>query len=178
MLNYADRITAVFDTQGQAQAAVDELRQLGVKDAHFNFIARQGDKAVAHHGEDVAAGAGKGLLAGAGVGALFGVATMLIPAIGPFVVAGTLFSGLGAVAGAAAAGAVVGGTAGAVAGALAKSGYTEEEAHYYGETIEKGGILVAVDLAETLIDRQKVRELLHRHGGRTYGGWVEGRRAA
>src|SRR5688500_5467044 len=101
------RVTAVFDDRAQAERAIDELRRLGVTDAHLSFLSRHGGGLTTAAGdaaaEDAADGAGKGALAGAGVGALFGIAAALIPGVGPFITAGALASALGAVGGGAVA---------------------------------------------------------------------------
>ena len=168
------RVTAIFDSQAQAQNAVQALRQLGVSDSHLSIVARHGDNtavagsgSAAHDAGDAADGATKGLLAGAGVGALFGLAAALIPGVGPFITAGALATSLGAAGGGAAAGAIVGGTTGAVAGALAKSGYDEHESHYYGSAIEQGGIFVAVDADGSAVSDDQVRATLAQYGGRS-----------
>jgi hypothetical protein len=168
------RVTAIFDSQAQAQNAVQALRQLGVSDSHLSIVARHGDNtavagsgSAAHDSGDAADGATKGLLAGAGVGALFGLAAALIPGVGPFITAGALATSLGAAGGGAAAGAIVGGTTGAVAGALAKSGYDEHESHYYGSAIEQGGIFVAVDTVGSSVSDDQVRATLAQYGGRS-----------
>ncbi|HVF10343.1 MAG TPA: hypothetical protein VNA16_06055, partial [Abditibacteriaceae bacterium] len=156
------RVTAVFDSQAQAESAVNDLRSRGVSDAQLSFVSGHGGGgagAGAGDGGDAAEGAGKGLLAGAGVGALFGLGAALIPGVGPFITAGWLAASLGTAAGGAAAGAIVGATTGAVAGALARSGYSNEEAEYYGGAVEKGGVLVAVDAHGSATDDQ-VRSLL------------------
>lgn len=169
------RVTAIFDSQTQAEQAVQALRQNGIRDADLSIIARHGEDAQvsgggsAAHGDDSASGATKGLLAGAGVGALFGLAAALIPGVGPFITAGALATSLGAAGGGAAAGAIVGGTTGAVAGALANAGYDEHEAHYYGNEIERGGVFVAVDTDNSGISNDQVRAVLAQYGGRFAG---------
>lgn len=167
------RVTAVFDSQAQAERAVSDLRGLGVTDAQFSFVSRHGDDVVGngvnngHDGHSAGDDAAKGLAAGAGVGALFGIAAALIPGVGPFITAGTLLStALGAVGGGAVAGALVGGTTGAIAGALAHSGYNETEASYYGGEVERGGVLVAVDTAGSSLSNEQVSSVLAQHGGR------------
>lgn len=168
------RVTAIFDSQEQAQNAVQALRQLGVNDTHLSIVARHGDNtsvagegSAAHHAGDAADGATKGLLAGAGVGALFGLAAALIPGVGPFITAGALATSLGAAGGGAAAGAIVGGTTGAVAGALANSGYDDHESSYYGSAIEQGGVFVAVDADGSAVSGDQVRATLAQYGGRS-----------
>jgi len=143
--------------------AVQELRGLGVKDTEISYVSRHSTD----EGHPVAAGAGKGLLTGAGVGALFGLAAVAIPGVGPFITAGWLASALGITGGAAAAGAVVGGTSGALAGALSSAGYVKEEAAYYGEAVERGGILVTVHDKEDY-SATEIRDVLRRHGGHSY----------
>ncbi|PYE55843.1 hypothetical protein [Deinococcus yavapaiensis] len=113
---------------------------------------------------DAADGAGKGLLAGAGIGALFGLAAAAIPGIGPFITAGALASTLGAAGGAVVGGALVGGAAGSLAGTLAQLGYTENEARTYGERIERGGVLVAIESGSGIADATVI-DVLQRHGG-------------
>lgn len=165
------RLTAVFDNEAQAQAAINDLRGLGVGDAHLSFISRHGGQTDVNGAladdrpNDAANGAGKGLLAGAGVGALFGLAAAAIPGVGPFISAGILAETLGVAGGAAVAGAVVGGAAGSLAGTLAQLGYTKEDAEYYGGAVERGGILVVVDTDGSLNDAS-VLDVLARHGGR------------
>lgn len=173
MLN---RVTAVFDSQQQAEQAIQNLRQMGVNDANLSIISRHGENTsvtgtgtAAHDAGDTASGATKGLLGGAGVGALFGLAAALIPGVGPFITAGALASTLGAVGGGMAAGAIVGGTTGAVAGALANSGYEEHEAHYYGNAIEQGGTFVAVDTDGNTVSAQQVQAVLAQYGGHSAG---------
>ena len=170
----SSRITAVFDTREHAQMALNELRQLGVQDNELQIIASQshGDSAgnAGNGGDklDDSKNVTSGTVAGMGVGALFGIAAALIPGVGPFITAGTLLTtALGAVGGGAVAGAVVGGTTGLIASSLAGAGYHDDEAKYYGSAVESGGTLLVVDAAR--LDSAGVREVLHRHGGRSAG---------
>lgn len=198
----ADRITAVFDTEEQAERAIKDLRDYGITDDRLSVVMRhqegrgerrpagephgrrathagaarsdtdyRGEGDVSHAGreDNEAGGAGRGAAVGAGVGAIFGLAASLIPGIGPFITAGFLANVLGATAGAIVSGAVVGGTAGAVAGALARAGYSEEEASFYGDVVERGGVLVAVDMENSAVAHEQVRRILADHGGRFHG---------
>ena len=173
----ANRITAVFDTQNQAEQAINALRQMGISDAHLSILARHGENAAmsgagsaAHATEDAAGDTGKGLLAGAGVGALFGLAAALIPGAGPFIAAGTLATMFGSAAvGGAVAGAVVGGTSGAIAGALTNAGYDSNDASYYGSAVEGGGVFVAVDTDDNAASSEQIRSVLSQYGGRSAG---------
>jgi uncharacterized membrane protein len=168
------RVTAVFDNTSQAERAVSDLRRRGIPDAQISIVSRRPDEVdvtnranVKDLDDDTGSRVGKGALAGAGVGTLFGLAAALIPGIGPFITAGTLASVLGATGGAAAAGAIVGGTSGALAGAFTKAGYSKEEAEFYGSTVEKGGVLVAVESDD--VSAERLRTELEQIGGRTYG---------
>lgn len=168
------RVSALFDSRAQAEAAVSAIRAQGVSEQHFSVIAQQTTTTTSggtgeHHdaGSDVA----RGTLGGMGVGALFGIAAALIPGVGPFITAGTLLSAaLGAVGGGAVAGAVVGGTTGLIASALARAGYSDEESQHYGQAIERGGVLVVVDTGD--LNNAAVQQILAQHGGRTATGML------
>jgi hypothetical protein len=81
------RVTAVFEDQARAEAAVTELRGLGVTDTDLSFVARNEEEAVAAGASADTAGkrAAKGAAAGAGAGLLFGLAALAIPGVGPFI---------------------------------------------------------------------------------------------
>lgn len=171
-----NRVSAVFDSQAQAEQAIVALRQLGVQDAQLSVVTRHGDNAAvtgggsataaADHGNDAGDRMSKGARAGAATGALFGLAALAIPGVGPFITAGFLAEALGVAGGAAAAGAIVGGTSGAIAGAFSKAGYDEHEAGFYGGAVERGGVFVAVDVAGGGLAADQVRTVLAQHGGR------------
>jgi len=165
------RVTAVFDDRARAERAVTELRSMGWQDSDLSFVARSEEEAVAGGKSRDNAGerAAKGAAVGAGAGLLFGLAALAIPGIGPFITAGGLASALGTTGGALASGALVGGTSGAIAGALTNAGYTKEESEFYGPTVERGGVLVAVDTEDTA-SANEVGETLAEYGGRTYRG--------
>jgi hypothetical protein len=165
------RVTAVFDDRAQAERAVSELRRLGVTDTDLSFVARSEDDAVAAGASPDTAGkrAAKGAAAGAGAGLLFGLAALAIPGVGPFITAGGLASALGTTGAALASGAIVGGTSGAIAGALSRAGYSREESDFYAPSVERGGVLVAVD-TEGVVSPNQAGEVLVRQGGRTYVG--------
>ena len=165
------RVTAIFDSQREAEQAIEALRRIQVPDAHLSAVTRRVDDVEVgehkhKHGDSAPARVAKGMVAGAGIGALFGLAAIAIPGVGPFITAGALASTLGATGGAAAAGAIVGGTSGAIAGALVRAGYTHDEAEYYGSAVERGGVLVAVDTED--VSEREVRSVLSEFGGRSY----------
>lgn len=163
-----NRVSAIFNDRSSAEQAVSALRGLGVGESQLSIIAKHDQTGTGTHAAAEAADAAgdvtKGTVAGMGVGALFGIAAALIPGVGPFITAGTLLtSALGAVGGGAVAGAVVGGTTGAISSALARAGYDEHEANYYGGAVEQGGTLVVVDT--TGLNDAGVRDVLRQYGG-------------
>jgi len=164
------RVTAVFDDQARAEGSVSELRRLGVTDTELSFVARSEDEAVAAGASPDTAGkrAAKGAAVGAGAGLLFGLAALAIPGIGPFITAGGLATALGTTGGALASGAIVGGTSGAIAGGLSRAGYTKEESEFYGPSVERGGVLVAVE-SEGVVSPEEALAIMERHGGQTDG---------
>ena len=173
-------ISAVFDDRGDAERAIDWLRDNGVPEGSISVVSRQqegyaatGDMANELDEDDAggdAADAGKGALVGAGVGAgvgaLFGLAAAAIPGIGPFITAGALANALGATGGLAAAGAIVGGSSGALAGALSHYGMNEAESRYYANEVEGGSTLVTADLHNTMLSADTVRDAFRRYNGR------------
>lgn len=171
MNSMTNRITVLFDDRAHAEAAVNELTKLGVDHSKMSIVARQdnnggGNGANGGNHDDDGGDVAKGTAAGMGVGALFGIAAALIPGVGPFITAGTLLTtALGAVGGGAVAGAVVGGTTGLIASALAKAGYDENEASYYGQAVESGSTLVAIDT--TGLNESAVRDVLSKYGARS-----------
>lgn len=161
-------ISAVFDSRSEAETAVRELRQAGVRDNALSVIARDSDKGdygdVATTDADTGAGgAVTGALVGGGAGALLGIAALAIPGVGPLVAAGAIASS--AIPGAAAIGAGVGAVAGGVTGLLTDHGVSDDDASYYESRIQDGGVFVSVDTAEAGISAATAQELLSRCGG-------------
>lgn len=175
MMNTTNRVSAIFHDRAQAEQAVRALMGMGVNEGNMSIVAQQtqggamgagNSAAAAHEAADAAHDVSKGTMAGMGVGALFGIAAALIPGVGPFITAGTLLTtALGAVGGGAVAGAVVGGTTGVIASTLARAGYNEHEAKYYGGAVESGGTLVVVDT--TGLNDAGVRDVLRQYGGQS-----------
>ena len=59
----------------------------------------------------------------------------------------------------------MGGTTGLIATALAKTGYDEHESKYYGDAIEGGSTLVAIDT--TGLNESAVKDVLSNYGARS-----------
>ena len=162
-------ISAVFDSRSEAETAVRDLRQAGVRDSALSVIARDSDKGdygdvdTTDADDTGAGGAVTGALVGGGAGALLGIAALAIPGVGPLVAAGAIASS--AIPGAAAIGAGVGALAGGVTGLLTDHGVSDEDASYYESRIQDGGVFVSVDTAEAGISAATAQELLSRCGG-------------
>jgi hypothetical protein len=131
----------VFDEQGLAQQAVQELKTAGFGDDQIGIAVRGESTAVA--GQDTensyaGEGAAAGAAVGAGVGGLWavGIAAGVLPVIGPAIAGGILASILTSAA--------VGAGAGALAGALIGLGLPEEEAAYYEEEFKAGKTVISV----------------------------------
>jgi hypothetical protein len=165
-----DIISAVFDSQSEAEAAVRELRQAGLSDSALSIVARHDGQTTTTDGggtdNDMADGAGdaaKGALGGAGVGALLGIAALAIPGVGPLAAAGAIASS--AIPGAAAIGAGAGAVAGGLTGVLTNHGVSDEDANYYESRINDGGVFVSVDTSNANIDAERARSILRQAGG-------------
>ena len=157
----------VFRDRAHADAAVDELRRLGLNREAISVVARgregvdrfsgwdDDERAEGRGRDDVTAGEGAAI--GGLTGLLIGAGLMLIPGVGPIFAVGPLAAGL--------AGAVTGAVAGAVTGGIAAGlidlGVPEEEARYYESRVGEGAYLVTVDCAGR---DAEVREILRRHG--------------
>lgn len=162
-------ISAVFDSHAEAEAAAQDLRQAGVPDSALSVIARRqetsGDygDADTHEVAEKGEGALKGALVGGGAGALLGIAALAIPGVGPLAAAGAIASS--AIPEAAAIGAGAGALAGGLTGLLTKHGVSEEDARYYEDRINEGGVFLSVDASEASVSADEVREILYRSGG-------------
>ncbi|SIR35590.1 hypothetical protein [Bosea sp. TND4EK4] len=124
-------LTRAYDSHTTARSVVEQLEAAGVSSGDISIVGRDGD------GETNAAeGAGIGAGVGGAAGMLAGLGLLAIPGIGPVVAAGWLAS--------TAAGAVAGAAAGGLVGSFVKEGHDEDEAHYYAETVRRGGSVVSV----------------------------------
>ena len=112
---------------------------------------------------DDAGDAAKGALGGAVGGALLGIAALAIPGVGPLAAAGAIASS--AIPGAAAIGAGVGAVAGGLTGVLTNHGVSDDDAKYYEDRINQGGVFVSVDTSNGRVDPESARRILRDHGG-------------
>lgn len=133
-------ITGLFDSRGEADAAVEALEDAGIASEAISLIGPQGS--------DTASGAAEGAGIGAAVGGvgglLAGLGAFAIPGIGPVVGAGWLAATL--------IGAAAGGAAGGLIGAMTDAGVDERDAHVYAEGVRRGGTLVTARVDEEQVD--------------------------
>lgn len=160
-------VSAVFDNQTDAERAVSKLRNAGAEDSSISLIAQrnEGEGAVATDGSggEVAKDIIGTTAAGAGVGTLLGIAALAIPGVGPLVAAGAIASA--AIPGAALTGAALGAAAGGVTGMLEDHGVSGEDAGYYQDRINQGGVFVSVDADAGSLNRQTAEDILYSSGG-------------
>jgi hypothetical protein len=160
-------VSAVFDDRAEAERTVSDLRSAGIPDAAISLVGRPDDDQDGG-GDGDHDGAGKGSIAaaaaGGGVaGAILGVAALAIPGVGPLAAAGAIAAS--AVPTAAGVGAAVGATGGAIARMLSDHDVEGQDAEYYEEHIERGGIFVSVDTRLAQGQAQAARDILYRGGG-------------
>ncbi|MEP7130146.1 MAG: general stress protein [Sphingomicrobium sp.] len=175
----SDRIaSAVFDSQDDAQRALDELRSAGIDESSVSIIGRHGEQSSgdriadndgASDGGDgtSTSGATKGAIGGAVGGALLGIAALAIPGVGPLAAAGAIASGM--IPGAAAIGAGAGALAGGLTGLLTGHGVSDDDANYYADRLNRGGIFLSVDTEKSGASLETAREILFRNGGHNAG---------
>jgi uncharacterized membrane protein len=125
-------ITRSYDNYKTASAVVESLEAAGVSQSDISVIGHD-ERAK---GNNAAEGAGIGAGVGGAAGLLAGLGMIAIPGVGPVVAAGWLA--------ATAAGAVAGAAAGGLVGSFTSAGVGEEDAHYYAETVRRGGTVVSV----------------------------------
>jgi hypothetical protein len=161
-------VSAVFDSHSEAETAVRELRSAGVRDNALSIIAQNDGKTTTSDGggndtKDGTGGLVKGALGGAGVGAVLGLAALAIPGVGPLAAAGAIAAS--AVPEGMAIGAAAGAVTGGLTGLLTRHGVSDDDARYYEERINSGGVFVSVDTSDAGIDGERAREILYRSGG-------------
>ena len=160
-------VSAVFDDRTEAQQAIAELRRAGVDDDAISIVGRPDDDddrlgdsdREGHSIGNVASG----VAAGGVAGALLGVAALASPGVGPLAAAGAIAAS--AVPTAAAVGGAAGATAGALAKMLTDNDVGREDAEYYEERINSGGIFVSVDTRRSNVDPELASDILYRSGG-------------
>ena len=150
-------ISRLYNSYGDARAAVQQLQLAGVADNDISIIASNADNWYNNNGENTfqdrdlnlkdaraeatGTGAAIGAASGGAVGLLTGLGLMAIPGVGPVVAAGWLVATL--------AGAAAGGVTGGAVGALTEAGIGKDEADVYAEGLRRGGAVVSARVADT-----------------------------
>jgi len=164
-------IAGVFDSQGDAEKALNELKEAGFSPDQVSVVAKDTretqtmvERSDMGGAETTGIGTGAllGGLTGGLAGWLVGIGALAIPGIGPIVAAGALATTLG--------GAAIGAAAGGLIGALVGAGIPEEDARAYETHVKDGRILITAQ-ASTAAQVQSARDAFDRYGGtdvRTY----------
>ncbi len=151
-------VVGLFRARSDAEEALHALREAGFAGQDVSILAQHPDETLpVDEQAPVTAGATTGAVAGGLLGAVAGwvagAGSLLIPGVGPFIVAGALASAL--------TGAVLGAGLGAIAGALAGMGIPEEEARWYAQEVKGGSTLVTVKVDGRHADAWAI---LRKHG--------------
>lgn len=161
-------IACIYESIGEARAAVERLRALGVDEdsigvAMKSSVFEPSDNHSDARQQQVGEGIVTGALTGAGLGTLVGLAlvgsTIVVPGIGPVVLGGPLAAVL--------AGAGLGLGSGGLIGALSALGISEEEAGWYAECVQSGKIAVFVQVEPDTGDPDGIRQALETRKGET-----------
>ncbi|MBX2998470.1 MAG: hypothetical protein KF893_08150 [Caldilineaceae bacterium] len=145
-------IVGLFDNRMDAEAAVQQLNARNLPDTDFGLFARDEDFRegldASSEKSGVAKSAGYGAAAGGAagifVGIVAGASLFMIPGLGQILGVGTLAAALWTTLVSTGFGAA----SGAFMGALMGYGATEEDAHFYMEGIQRGGVLAVVHAPE------------------------------
>jgi uncharacterized membrane protein len=162
-------ISAVFDSQSDAEQAVSQLRLAGIDDRSISMIAlRDGEHVTTDGaGDQNDLDGDKGFLgkaaAGAGIGAVLGIVALTLPGVGPAIAAGAVASG--ALGTAAVTGAAAGLAAGSIASVFSDRGVDDVNAEYYERHMQEGGVFLSVDTSDAPVEASSAQEILYRCGG-------------
>lgn len=165
-------IVGSFDSFNEAHQVANDLRAAGFLDSDISIVANNAageyrdDPRVTTTKEDgsaTAKGAVTGAVVGGGAGLAASLAGLAIPGIGPIIAAGPIVATL--------AGAGTGAVAGGLIGGLVDLGVPESDAHYYAESVRRGGALVTVRADQSRAD--EVTDILRNHGAVDIEGRVE-----
>jgi hypothetical protein len=159
-------VVGLFQERARAEDAIRDLRKAGFASEQIGVATRdrtesppgsgrQGTEPAANEEElgkslaetagGMAEGAGIGAITGGVIGGLVGlIGSLLLPGLGPVVVAGVLASTL--------MGMGLGAATGGLVGALLGLGVPEEDARYFDAGFREGGTLVTVDAGERTPD--------------------------
>lgn len=148
-------VVGLFRDRDDAEKAIRALHDAGFSEREIGIAMRDAaeQKDISERTGATGEGAKKGAVSGGVVGGLAGLlGALLIPGLGPIVVAGWLGSTL--------VGAGIGAAAGGLIGGLIDLGVSEDEAHHFEKGVQSGGILVTVNAGGRA---HEAYEILHDH---------------
>jgi len=162
----ASTVSAMFDSNAEAESAVSELRQMGVSDSALSIIAQNKRTMTTRGGDgeitdEEHTSVLRGILGGGAAGAGLGVLALAIPGVGPLAALGAIAAS--AVPEAMAIGALAGAAAGTFNETLKNHGVSDEDASYYGDRLKTGGVLVTANVAGG--QGARIQDVLYRNGG-------------
>lgn len=143
-------VIGTYSSFENAIEVVNEMVEAGFHRNSISVIANDPDEKYSAYidndgaMDDTAKGAGIGAAIGGLGGLLLGLGALAIPGVGPVIAAGPLAAAL--------AGAGVGAVTGGMIGALIDLGIPEESAHMYAESVRRGNVLVAAQVADNRVN--------------------------
>jgi uncharacterized protein (TIGR02271 family) len=143
-------VIGTYSSLDNAIEVVNELVEAGFHRNSISVMANDPDEKYSAYVDndgaldDTAKGAGIGAAIGGLGGLLLGLGALAIPGVGPVIAAGPLAAAL--------AGAGVGAVTGGMIGALIDLGIPEESAHMYAESVRRGNVLVAAQVADNRVN--------------------------
>lgn len=131
------KVIAVFEHRGQAEEAVNHLREDGFE-REISILAKEDSQQkergdISMKNDSIADGATTGGVLGGLTGIAAGAGALIIPGIGPLIAAGPI------------AGLLSGAVTGGLGGALIDFGIPEVESRQYEEDVRQGKVLVSVE---------------------------------
>jgi uncharacterized membrane protein len=159
-------VMAAFKDSDAADRAVIALEEKGYDSHDLSVITRENKSEANDVISSTAEGATSGATTGAAVGGLAGLlaGAGVIPAVAGLFIGGPIAAVLGAtgIAATTISGAVTGAAAGGLIGALTGLGVSEDVARSYDETVNQGGIVVAVPVQDS--DNESPHSIFERNG--------------
>lgn len=177
-LTQNQRAVGTFATRGEAEQALNELRDSSFPMDRVSVIAKDSDRVdqmagadmsdrVDNRGNKADEGAKTGAVSGGAVGGLtgllVGLGALAIPGLGPVMLAGAGATALAT----ALSGTAIGAVAGGFLGALAGLGIPEEQARVYSDRVSRGAYLVLIEGTDDEIRRAEA--ILSRGGIQDWG---------
>lgn len=165
-------VFGIFQTRAALENCVSSLQVEGFRPEDVSVLMpEKGDTQTFAHEKGTKApegatiGGGTGAVLGGALGWLVGIgAVAAMPALGPLVAAGPVFSAL--------AGLGVGGAVGGIAGALVGIGIPEYEAKRYEKFVAGGGLLLSVHVDDN-VWKEKAERVLESSGAKDISSSTE-----